>query len=269
MPQPFNSAVITNAGAQLITRVQLGENIKIEFTRIAVGDGVYTEYEKEMSYLQEQIELKSQKNSYTLSDISIQSEHSIKVTAVIANQNAATGEALIDEGYYINEIGLFARFTDGENSAEVLYSIAVTSGENGDFMPPYNGYSPAQIIQDYYVTVSNSADITICTAGAVPTVQQVRDAIKQKADLGANNRLLVSQLPELKAEVEPQTLTAGQTTLTFVLDEVKENDRIEILANEPDVGYEALEVSGNSITVTFEAMTKDIMVKVVVYNELV
>ena len=32
MPQPFNNAVMTNAGARLLTRAQAGE-IKIEFTR--------------------------------------------------------------------------------------------------------------------------------------------------------------------------------------------------------------------------------------------
>lgn len=31
MPQPFNNAVMTNAGARLLTRAQAGE-IKIEFT---------------------------------------------------------------------------------------------------------------------------------------------------------------------------------------------------------------------------------------------
>ena len=41
MPQPFNNAVMTNAGARLLTRAQAGE-IKIEFTRIAVGNGNYT-----------------------------------------------------------------------------------------------------------------------------------------------------------------------------------------------------------------------------------
>ena len=67
-------------------------------------------------------------------------------------------------------------------------------------------------------------------------------------------------------ETEPQTLTAGQTSLTFTVDEIKENDIIEILTNASDVGYDALEVSENSITVTFEPQDKDIMVKVVIRN---
>ena len=61
MPQPFNNAVITNAGTQVITRAQAGEEIRIEFTHIAVGDGIYEESEKTMPFLQEQTELRSQK----------------------------------------------------------------------------------------------------------------------------------------------------------------------------------------------------------------
>lgn len=54
MPQPFNNAVMTNAGARLLTRAQAGE-IKIEFTRIAVGNGNYTAAEKTLDALQKRI----------------------------------------------------------------------------------------------------------------------------------------------------------------------------------------------------------------------
>lgn len=70
-------------------------------------------------------------------------------------------------------------------------------------------------------------------------------------------------------ETEPQTLTAGQTTLVFEVDEIKENDRIEVFADVPDAGYEALSISGNQVTVTFEPQEKDIIAKVVIRNELV
>ena len=75
MPQPFNNAVMTNAGARLLTRAQAGE-IKIEFTRIAVGNGNYTAAEKTLDALQKRTALKSLKNSYTLSDIDVFSDYS-------------------------------------------------------------------------------------------------------------------------------------------------------------------------------------------------
>lgn len=161
MPQPMNRAVMTNDGAKLLTRAQAGE-CRIELTRIAIGSGSYSEEEKTMANLQAAAALKEERNSYGLSDISVYSDYSVRVSALITNQDPVSEETLITEGFYINEMGLFAREAgDADGVTEILYSIAVTSGEFGDFMPPYNGYSPAQIIQEYYATVNNSAEVTI------------------------------------------------------------------------------------------------------------
>lgn len=178
MPQPFNRSVLTNAGASLLTRAQAGE-IKIEFTRITIGNGNYTADDKTFDAMQERTELKSAKNSYTFSNVEIYSDHSVKLTALITNQNPVNGEILVNEGYYINEMGIYAKVKDGDADTEVLYSIAVISGERGDFMPPYNGYSSAQIIQDYFVTVSNSAEVTINSTGAALLVDDI-DKIKNE-----------------------------------------------------------------------------------------
>ncbi len=266
MPQPFNNAVITDAGAQVITKAQAGEGIRIEFTHIAVGDGVYEESEKTMPFLRGQTALRSQKNIYALSDINIHSEHSVKVTALITNQNPATGETLIDEGYFINEMGLFAKIWEGESCTEILYSIAVTSGRHGDFMPPYNGYNPAQIIQDYFVAVSNSADITINTKGAVPTIEQMETALNNKADLDGNGKLLKSQMPLTESE---QQLQAGETSITFTIEGLDSNSSISVYADVPGVGYTDIVVDGDNVTITFEEQKQDIQVKVVVADGMV
>ena len=165
MPQLFNNAVMTNKGANLLVRAQAGQ-IKLQFTMMAVGNGTYASYEKTIQALQKTTKLKSQKNAYALSAVNVYSEHSVKVTALISNYDAVKQSVLVSAGYYINEIGLFAKPQGAADSEEVLYSIAVVAGDNGDFMPPYNGYNPAQIVQDYYATVDNSTQVTIQTAGA-------------------------------------------------------------------------------------------------------
>lgn len=165
MPQLYNDAVITDMGVRLLNRAQAGE-AGIQFTRIAVGDGVYTAQEREMSALYKSTALKSERTSYALSSIGIASDNSVKLTALITNQDPVTGEAIITEGYYINEMGLFAMEKGGDESTEVLYSITTTAAENGDYMPPYNGHSPAQIVQEYYATVSNTAEVSINLTGA-------------------------------------------------------------------------------------------------------
>lgn len=196
MPQPFNNAVMTNAGARLLTRAQAGE-IKIQFTRIVTGSGTYTAAEKTLAALQARTALKSQKNSYPLSDIDIFSDYSVKVTALITNLDPVTQQVLVRQGYYINEMGLYAKPVGGADGTEVLYSVTVTAGQNGDFMPPYNGYNPAQITQDYFATVNNSAEITINSAGAALLAEDANklrdDTTKQKYKIGIDNGLVYIQ----------------------------------------------------------------------------
>lgn len=216
MPQPMNNAVMTNGAAMLLTKAQAGL-CKIKFTRIAVGCGIYTDNEKAMSALQLATALKDERKSYSLSDISVYSEHSVKVSALITNKDPVTGEALITEGFYINEMGLFAREeSDGNGNTEVLYSIAVTTGENGDFMPPYNGYSPAQIIQDYYATVNNSAEVTIDIA--------VGGAIAMAKDL-----------QELKEYVQSRLSALGQVIIGAESTSLNVNDTLFIVDGMPDI----------------------------------
>ena len=160
MPQPFNTAILTDGGANLLIRVQT-EKIKIEFTRIVIGSGSYSDSERARENLKSLTDLKEPKNSYLLSDMEKISATKIKLTALISNKDIITGKSLINEGYYINEIGLYAKASDDEGS-DILYSIAVTAGDVGDFIPAYtNSYDLAQIIQDYYVTVDACENVTI------------------------------------------------------------------------------------------------------------
>lgn len=266
MPQPFNNAVMTRDGANLLTRAQAGE-VKIKFTRIEIGNGNYSADEKTFPVLQEQKGLKSPKNSYPLSHIEIYSEHSVKITALITNKDLITGEIFIDEGYFINEMGLFAKPEDGDEDTEILYSITVTSGGNGDFMPPYNGYNPAQITQDYFATVSNSSEVTINFVGAALSAEQVEAKLKKKADLGTDGKLLPVQMPV--KETEPFLLRAGVTSATFTLEGVKDGSSIKVFSSVPSASYTNIAVDGDSVTVVFEAQEEDIYVKAVVSDALV
>ena len=160
MPQPFRNAVITNDGADLLTRAQAGQT-KILFTRIAVGNGTYTDEEKELAFQQQITALRAEKNSYSLSSIEVQTNHSVKVTVLITNMDPQTRKNLVETGYYINEIGLFAKLSDEDDSQEVLYSLALTAGEHGDFMPPYNGLFPSRITQGWIIAVDNAENVTV------------------------------------------------------------------------------------------------------------
>lgn len=169
MAQPFRYAAMTKEGIKLLNNAQSGECV-MEFTRIAVGDGQYSEEEKNRAELEKMNALKHEKASYEILSKKKQNDNAIILTTNISNYDVEEGKALITEGFYINEIAVFAREKDSEN--EVMYSIAVVDGENGDYMPPYNGYNPAQIVQSYLVSVNNAEEAKIVVQPGAYALQQ-------------------------------------------------------------------------------------------------
>ena len=154
MPQLFRSAVMTNDGIALLTKAMAGE-CEMQFTSIAVGDGVYEGDERSFNFLQSRHDLKAKKQEVGLNSIQIVSEKCVKVKGVISNTE-------LEVGYYMNEMGIFCQEKDNP-STKILYSLAILLDDIpvGDYMPPFNGVNPASILQEYYATVSSADDVTI------------------------------------------------------------------------------------------------------------
>lgn len=147
----FYAAVMTNAGATLLAQAMAG-TAKIEFASLVSGDGEYSEAERAVAALQARTALKSQKQSVPFSSVVVESENSVHLTAALDNSELV-------EGYYVREVGLYAKNALVSGSAPILYSISIA--QVADYMPPYNGLTPTTIIEEYFATVDNSANITI------------------------------------------------------------------------------------------------------------
>ncbi len=229
MPQPFINAVMTNAGAELLTRSQAGEGAVI-FTRIVTGNGVYEDSEKNIAVLQGITELRNAKNSYRPSGVEKVNEFTVKVTALLSNVDPVSHKALVTESYHINEMGLYAKIA-GDN-VDVLYSVTVVSGTVGDLMPPYNGDNPAQIIQGWAATISNTAEVSVeLPAGAVALV----------TDLEATNREVRKnrQLIEMNA-INILALDVAVTMLQgAMVAGTAENIYVETFLDDSDITVEA------------------------------
>ena len=229
MPQPFIIAVMTNAGAELLTRSQAGEGAVI-FTRIVTGNGVYEDSEKNIAVLQGITELRNAKNSYRPSGVEKVNEFTVKVTALLSNVDPVSHKALVTESYHINEMGLYAKIA-GDN-VDVLYSVTVVSGTVGDLMPPYNGDNPAQIIQGWAATISNTAEVSVeLPAGAVALV----------TDLEATNREVRKnrQLIEMNA-INILALDVAVTMLQgAMVAGTAENIYVETFLDDSDITVEA------------------------------
>lgn len=156
MAQPFDRAIVTNEGFKLLAKAQAGL-CKIVFTNIATGDGIYTEEEKRN--LLYRTELKNKKNAFT-ARVEVGNDNNMRAKALITNRDPYTKEILIRDGYYINEMGLYAK-EDTENATEILYSIVTTSGIQGDFIPGYVSGAPARINQSWAIAVQDSDIVKI------------------------------------------------------------------------------------------------------------
>ena len=168
----FYAAVMTNDGAALLAAALAG-TAKIEFTTLVAGDGEYTEGERAVSALQQRTALKSQKQSVPFSSIVVETDTSVHLTAALDNEELLAG-------YYVREVGLYATDALDPDAAPVLYSISVA--QVADYMPPYNGLTPTTIVQEYYATVDNSANVTIeAGAGAYALADDLADQVAKEA----------------------------------------------------------------------------------------
>ena len=211
----YYEAVMTEAGIKAVNR-QVMEGALIEFTRFGIGDGIYTDAEKSVYELEKAEGLKSEKNTYGISSKDMSADgRSIKLKFVITNCDGQGG-SLVDESYYANEIGLFAKAAGG---AEFLFSIAVCSGEEGDAIIAYDGSNPIQIIQTYEAVVANSDQVVINLTGAFALAEEVEkkaDGIRYDRETGKlcllsgkteisetelENSAVIAKIEELEARV--------------------------------------------------------------------
>ncbi len=228
MPQPFINAVMTNAGAEILTRSQAGEGAVV-FTRIVTGDGVYEDSEKNIAVLQGITELRNAKNSYRPSGIEKVNEFTVKVTALLSNVDPVSHKTLVTESYHINEMGLYAKIAGDD--ADVLYSVTVVSSAIGDLMPPYNGDNPAQIIQGWVATISNTAEVSVeLPAGAVALVTDLQATNRE---VHKNRQLIEMNATNILALDVAVTMLQGA-----VVAGTTENIYVETFLNDSDITVE-------------------------------
>lgn len=165
--------VMTDAGRALMADLIENED-SLEFTGICVGNGSYDASEKTVANLKTKTALKSLKYTYDVSFGERSSAVDVRLKTNITNYNPATGQALFNEGFYVNEIGVMARPASG--GAAVLFEISVVTDSQGDFLPHYEGTNPVEMVQDILVRVNNTTDVTITySASAFALAQDLSD----------------------------------------------------------------------------------------------
>ncbi len=176
----FEPAVVTRIGVNMIANDIAGIG-NIEFVKMVSGAGEYTEEEHTKNALEERTALKDPRQEFIFSTIEVKEERAVLLKSVISNQT-------LKEGYRITEVGIYAREkgTEGEG---FLYSMSLAI--EADFLPPFNGLAPIEVVQEYYTTVSDSAAVSIVSVpGAFALYEDMktlektlRDRLKELADM--------------------------------------------------------------------------------------
>lgn len=168
----FYSAVTTDAGIALSADLLTGE--QLIFTKLVTGSGSYEEEEMTRPRLQKVTQIKEQRQEFEFSKISKKTDSCILLKTLISNVE-------LTEGYRMTEIGVYAK-KQGEEGDGILYSISVA--KEADFFPRYNGLAAVEIIEEYYITVSDAAEVLL--------------------QAGSSAAVLAEDLEELKKEIQAE-----------------------------------------------------------------
>lgn len=178
----FYPAVTTNAGITLVTDLLVGE--QIVFTKLVAGDGIYEEGDCERTNLQKITELRNQKQEFGFSDITRETDSCILLKTLLSNKE-------LTEGYRMTEIGVYAK-KQGEEGDGILYSLSVA--KEADYFPRYNGLAAVEIIEEYYITISDAAEVVIQTGkGSVVLLEDLekfKEEIRNHIDDVVNKKIV-------------------------------------------------------------------------------
>jgi hypothetical protein len=145
----FSSLTLTDAGYKLQVKAQTG--VKLEFTRVALGDGVLSTG----TSLNTLTALISEKQTSNIDNPTI-GDGSAEIKANFSNKD-------LTASYYLRELGIFAQDPD---AGEILYAVA-NAGDAADYMPAYGGAETIEQVFTIELSVGNVANVTAVFAESV------------------------------------------------------------------------------------------------------
>lgn len=172
----FPISSVTDAGREAIQRA-IDTSYPLVFTRFKTGCGIYSESEDVTGMTS----LKDEKNSYPISSREDEGAGTT-LGAVLTNYDGS--QAVVTEDYNVNEVGIICTV----NGEEFLYAVAAVPADGGYKMPAYNGDNLTQIVQQWYIAITNDLTIEVETTGAFALTQD----LEKLADMIKANHYIAS-----------------------------------------------------------------------------
>lgn len=193
-------AVITEEWGKLQILNMTGE--QIEFTKLEVGSGLYSDDEATEEALRRRTSLKDRKQLFGISSMDVSGDGKTLIfSSMITN-------AGLDEGYTIRELGLYARIKD-QPETECMVSISLAEIE--DDFPAYDGTtSESRILMKYHFTVSNSDTVYL---------SYEHDPVALVKDVDAKDKVLQDQIDSINAALNGLSFGVSDGCLTISYDD--------------------------------------------------
>lgn len=195
----FYESVTTDAGLALSADLLTGE--QMVFTKLVTGSGEYEERELDRSRLQKAWQIKEPRQQFEFSRAEKVTDNCILLKTLISN-------AKLTEGYRMTEIGVYAK-KQGEEGDGILYSISVA--REPDFLPCYNGLAAVEIIEEYYITVSDAAEVLLQAGSGAAVLAEDLEKLKKELE-----DKLRQQIEDLKHKIDAKKPFVQMTEETYI-----------------------------------------------------
>lgn len=193
----WSNTAVTSYGKELLAEALAG-TCTIEFVAVSIGSGSYSDDEKSVDFLEAQVDLKESRNEYGISSFD-RNGNTVILKMMMDN-------ASVNDGYYIRELGVWARRKGSEEKPE-LYSIVLA--EEADFFP--DSSSPLVIKQAFHIVFGNS-DVKVSIAEDMGAYVLVDDFWAYQREVAEN----------LEKKLD-KTGDSSETTVTFSQASKREN----------------------------------------------
>lgn len=181
----FYEAVTTDAGLALAADLLTGE--QMVFTKLVTGSGIYDAQDMTRPSLQRVWQIKEPRQQFEFSRVEKVTDNCILLKTLISNVR-------LTEGYRMTEIGVYAK-KKGDEGDGILYSISVA--KEPDFFPRYNGLAAVEIIEEYYLTVSDAAEVLLQAGSGAAVLAEDLEKLRKELE-----ERLKKQIEELQHKID-------------------------------------------------------------------
>ncbi|GAY74299.1 pyocin knob domain-containing protein [Lentilactobacillus kosonis] len=144
-----NVGIITNAGKNLINRVNAGET-SIHYTKIVFSTDDLSDMQD--AQIKELVTIQTQNVTVAPPTVTlIDTTGETKIRAIGLNHINGNDKADLTDGIYVKTYGIFAKDDSGK---EILYSVSVTT--HPDYLPAYDGMIVQAITYSYTCSISDT-----------------------------------------------------------------------------------------------------------------